>query len=406
MEQLIYMCSCFYKPKLSDGEFFSLKILRSLLNHPIPFIIRKQTLLLFLYLFFTVIVFAQQKITGIVTGVNDAPLSGATISVKGSKIIAATNADGVFVVNAKQEDALIISFVGYNSKQFTVGNETFFKISLTLSVNDLDQVVVTGYTSQKIKDITGSVAVVKSKDLTAVPAGQVEQMLQGRVAGLNVITTGEPGAASIVRINGIGNLGNVTPLYIIDGVQGDLNSINPYDIESLQVLKDAGAYSIYGVRGANGVIVVTTKKGKTAKASVQYDFYMGVQKPLKGLDLLSPGEFANLYWKGLKNSGFTDPSGKPYFPTLYGDSTVPVLPDYYFAGSSYGLFEGDPRVNPDLYSLDSPAYQIVGFNKTGTDWYHEMFKPAFSQNHTLSVSGANEKNAYLFSVGGSTNREL
>ena len=159
-------------------------------------------------------------------------------------------------------------------RQVTVGNETSLKISLALSVNDLDQVVVTGYTSQKVKEITGSVAVVKPKDLIAVPAGQVEQMLQGRVAGLNVITSGVPGAASIIRIHGIGNFGNVTPLYIIDGVQGDLNSLNPYDIESLQVLKDAGAYSIYGVRGANGVIVVTTKKGKTAKATVSMIFIL------------------------------------------------------------------------------------------------------------------------------------
>ena len=394
------MCSCFYKPKLSDGDYFSMKILRFLVNLPIPSNIRKQALLLFLYLFFTAILFAQQKIIGVVTGVNDSPLAGASITIKGSKDVTTTTMEGAFMISARPEDVLIISFVGYNPREVAIGAATSLKISLALSFNDLDQVVVTGYTSQKVKDITGSVAVVKPKDLTAIPGGQVEQMLQGRVAGLNVITTGEPGSSSIVRIHGIGNLGNVTPLYIIDGVQGDINSINPYDIESLQVLKDAGAYSIYGVRGANGVIVVTTKKGKTAKASVQYDFYIGVQKPLKGLELLNPDQIANLYWKALKNSGLADPNtGKPYFPTLYGDSTVPVLPDYYFAGNSYGLFEGDPRVNPNLYSLDSPAYQIVKFNKTGTNWYHEMFKPAISQSHTLSVSGGSEKNAYLFSVG-------
>ena len=153
---------------------------------------KKQSLLLFFSCFLATILFAQQKITGIVTGVNDVPLSGATITIKDSKIASATNADGSFAINAKPEDVLIISFVGYNSKQFTVGNETFFKISLTLTVNDLDQVVVTGYTSQKIKEITGSVAVVRSKDLIAVPAGQVEQMLQGRVAGLTVINSQYP----------------------------------------------------------------------------------------------------------------------------------------------------------------------------------------------------------------------
>ena len=145
------MCSCFYKPKLSGEEFLSLKIPGPLLNLPIFTNIRKQALFSFLCLLFTVIVFAQQKITGVVTGVNDAPLSGATVIVKGSKIIAATNADGVFVVSAKPEDALIISFVGYNAREVAIGAATSLKISLTLSATDLDEVVVTGYTSQIIK---------------------------------------------------------------------------------------------------------------------------------------------------------------------------------------------------------------------------------------------------------------
>ena len=119
-----------------------------------------------------------------------------------------------------------------------------------------------------------------------MPAGQVEQMLQGRVAGFTVITSGMPGSPSNVRIHGIGNFGDVTPLYIIDGVQGDINNLNPDDIASVQVLKDAGAYSIYGVRGANGVIVVTTRSGKPGKTRINYDFYIGTTRPLKtGPDL-------------------------------------------------------------------------------------------------------------------------
>ena len=263
-------------PKLPEPQFFFSKILKLLLNLLTAPYRGKQSLLLVFYLFSGAILFAQQKITGIVTGVNDAPLSGATITIN-SKIASSTNADGVFVFDAKPEDVLIISFVGYNSKQFTVGNETSFKISLTLSINDLDQVVVTGYTSQKVKDITGSVAVVRPKDLIAVPAGQVEQMLQGRVAGLTVINSSVPGAPSQVYLHGIGNFGNVTPLYIIDGVEGSINNLNPYDIESLQVLKDAGAYSIYGVRGANGAIVITTKKGKAAKQKSAMIFILAQQ---------------------------------------------------------------------------------------------------------------------------------
>ena len=228
-----------------------------------------------------------------------------------------------------------------------LASETSLKIILQAAVVSLDDVVVTGYISQKIKEITGSVAVVKPTDLIAVPAGQVEQMLQGRVAGLNIITSGMPGAGSNVFLHGIGNFGDVTPLYIIDGVQGNINNLNPNDIESLQVLKDAGAYSIYGVRGANGVIIITTKKGRSGKTKISYDFYIGTTRPLKkGPDLLNPQEQADLTWLALRNSGQVDPiTGNPSHP-LYGNGVNPILPDYFIAGQNKGLFEGDPAGKP------------------------------------------------------------
>lgn len=247
-----------------------------------PCCIKRPILFLFLCLCFnSITLIAQQKIAGVVTGATGSPLSGATITIKESEIGVFTNTDGTFDIMAKPGDVLIVSYVGCHPKLVKIENAHYLKITLSLSFSDLENVVITGYTSQKIKEITGSVAVVTSKDLVAVPAGQVEQMLQGRVAGLTVITSGEPGASSKIYLHGIGNFGNVTPLYIIDGVEGNINSLNPYDIESVQVLKDAGAYSIYGVRGANGVIVVTTKKGRSGKAKLSYDFYMGVQEPLK-----------------------------------------------------------------------------------------------------------------------------
>ena len=204
-------------------------------------------------------------------------------------------------------------------------------------------------------------------------------------------------------MHGIGNFGDVTPLYIIDGVQGNINNLNPNDIESLQVLKDAGAYSIYGVRGANGVIIITTKKGKSGKTKISYDFYIGTTRPLKkGPDLLNPQEQADLIWLALRNSGQVDPiTGNPSHP-LYGNGVNPILPDYFIVGQNQGLFEGDPSVNPDKYNIDPVArgiYQIVKTNKTGTDWFHELFKPAISQNHTITASGGNDKNKYLFSLG-------
>jgi len=260
MKQLVYMCGCYDKPKLTERDFFPPRSCNDFLVLVTKnSVIRKNTFLAFLFLFFIIPVFAQQKISGVVTTLTGSPLSGATIIVKGSNTSTSTNADGSFVIWANKNDVLLISYVGYNPGQIIAGNGADLKISLTPSVIDLDQVIVTGYTSQKLKEIVGSVAVVRPKELVSVPAGQVEQMLQGRVAGLTVITSGEPGVPSQIYLHGPGNFGNVTPLYIIDGVEGNINSLNPYDIESIQVLKDAAAYSIYGVRGANGVILVTTK---------------------------------------------------------------------------------------------------------------------------------------------------
>jgi TonB-linked SusC/RagA family outer membrane protein len=348
-------------------------------------------------------VFSQQKIAGFVKGINDELLGGVTVNVKGSGTGTFTDDKGLFSILVKPGDVLVFSFVGYNSKQITIGSEYNLTVALTESPVNLDKVIVTGYTAQKIKEITGSVASVAPEDLTAVPAGQAEQMLQGRVAGLTVITSGMPGSPSNVFIHGIGNFGNVTPLYIIDGVQGDINLLNPQDIESLQVLKDAGAYAIYGVRGANGVIVVTTRSGKNGKTKITYDSYYGTTRPLrKGLDLLDPQEQANLTWLADRNSGDVDPNtGNPDDP-FYGNSASPVLPDILVAGSNYGLSFSDSLANPALYNINPSAgniYQIVASNKTGTDWFHALFKPAASQNHTVTISSGSEKNKYLLSLG-------
>lgn len=329
------------------------------------------------------------------------PLYSASILVKNSASGTITDENGDFTLSVNRGDTLLISYLGYLPAERVIDSLYFFLIRLRLSPINLDGLVVTGYTTQRLKEIAGSVAVVQPRDLIAVPAGQAEQMLQGRVAGLNVITSGLPGGKSNVFLHGIGNFGDVTPLYIIDGIQGDLNQLNPNDIESIQVLKDAGSFAMYGVRGSNGVIVITTKKGKEGKTSVSYDLYLGKQLPLKkGPDLLNPTEMAQLTWLALKNSGQVGSDGNPFHP-LYGSGAQPVLPDYLVAGPYRGTQATGSRVNPDLYNLDFSAgelYPIVPANKSGTDWFHEIFKPALSQNHTLTFSGGNEKNKHLFSL--------
>src|SRR6476661_1125412 len=162
--------------------------------------------------------------------------------------------------------------------------------------SSIDEIVVTGYTAQKKKEITGAVSVVNVKEMKQMPAGTGEEALQGRASGITITTSGQPGAASDIRIRGFSGFGSNQPLIIVDGVRGDLHNINPSDIESVQVLKDASA-AIYGVAGANGVIIVTTKKGRSGKAVVSYDGYYGVTTRGPGYDMASPSEAANAIWQ-------------------------------------------------------------------------------------------------------------
>jgi TonB-dependent starch-binding outer membrane protein SusC len=345
--------------------------------------------------------FSQQRITGFVRDIDDKlPLSAASIIIKGTNFGTSTDSSGFFRINVKKGTTLIFSYIGYTSQEVTIGNDNVLNISLSRYLDALDQVVVTGYTSQRVKDITGSVTVVSAADIASVPDGDLDKILQGKAAGLTVIASGAPGAPVNIRINGIGNFGDVTPLYIIDGVEGDINLLNPNDVESLQVLKDAGAYSIYGVRGANGVIVITTKKGKSGKTTMSFDAYTGLQEPSKGYNLLNPQGQADIIWLALKNSGVVSANGNPS-SILYGNGPVPVLPDYYIAGNGYKA--NDPQVNPAKYNINptpgSPINQIIKFNKQGTDWFHDLFKPAYSQNYAFSVSGGNDKDHYLVSLG-------
>ncbi|MDQ6903806.1 MAG: SusC/RagA family TonB-linked outer membrane protein, partial [Bacteroidota bacterium] len=274
---------------------------------------------------------------------------------------------------------------------------------LKTTTSTLNEVVVTGYTSQRKKDITGSVAVVNVKDFKAVPSGSSEQLLQGQASGVSVITSGAPGGPSNIFVRGISSFGNVDPLVIVDGVQSSMHDINVNDIESIQVLKDAGAASQYGVRGSNGVIVITTKKGVKGRTVATYDGYYGTQQPLKGnpFRLLNSQELANAYWIAYKNTGQVGANGNPQ-SLLYGNGSTPVLPNYITPGGGFGVNPGDPAVDPAKYNTDysvGPIYQITAANKQGTDWFHEIFKPAPIQSHSLSLSGGGEKSSFLFSIG-------
>jgi TonB-linked SusC/RagA family outer membrane protein len=335
--------------------------------------------------------FAQKDVSGrVVNSSDNQPIAGATIQVRGTETITQSQNDGAFSIRVPNDNSvLVITVVGFARMELAVaGKNNLGNISLSPASASLNEVVVTGYVAQRKKDITGSVAVVNVQNLKAVPSGTIESLLQGQASGVTVINSGAPGSPSNVRIRGITSTGSTDPLVVIDGTPGNMHDLNVNDIQSIQVLKDAGAAAIYGVRGSNGVIVITTKKGRTGKPLVSYDAYIGTQRPLKdGWNLANPTENANAIWEQYKNTGVA-PLHKQY-----GSGPTPVIPDYI---TPFGTMEGAPNTDPATYALYTN--QITKANKQGTDWFHEIFKPALVQSHNLSVSGGGEKSTYLFSL--------
>ncbi len=338
--------------------------------------------------------FGQKAVTGkIVNGKDKQPLAGATVTVKGSNVATQTESDGSFKITVpKDNSVLVITAIGFEPMDISVSGRTTVSAELKETSTALNEIVVTGYTAQKKKDITGAVSVVNVANLKQLPAGTGEEALQGQASGVSILTSGQPGAASDIRIRGITSFGNNTPLILVDGVQGTLHDINTNDIESIQVLKDASA-SIYGVRGSNGVIIITTKKGKAGKAIINYEAHYGFQTAGKGFDLATPTEVANAVWQQNINSGLHI-GDAAWGSKQYGKGATPVLPDYL---TPVGAKAGDPGTDPATYDINSN--QITKANKAGTDWYHEVMKRAPIQSHNLTMSGGFNKSSYLFSLG-------
>ena len=327
-------------------------------------------------------------VTGKVSDENGEGLPGVNVSIKGTSRGVATNSAGVYNISVADSKAvLVFSFVSYQSQEVVVGNRTTINVSLNTDIKSLNEVVVVGYGTTKKSDLTGSVAMVDVKQMLTRPAADVSNMLQGRVAGVVASGSNQPGGNGYVRIRGISSFGSNEPLVIIDGVQtSGTNSINPNDIESMNILKDASSAAIYGARGAGGVIIITTKKGKANKTQISYDSYYGVSNVTRYPDMLNTAELGDLLWKQQLGAGITPTSPQ------YGKGTSPVIPDYILAGSSSGLFEGNPAVDPSKYNYDqSGFYQIVRANKEGTNWFKEMTQSAPTQSHNLSASGGNDK---------------
>lgn len=329
-------------------------------------------------------------------------LPGVNVQLKGTATGTVTDADGVYSIEVKGADAvLVFSSIGLIKKEVTVGNQTSINVTLEDDIKNLSEVVVTGYAAQRKKDITGAVTVINPKELTAVPTASVTQMLQGRASGVTVGNDNSPGGGTMVRIRGFGSINNNSPLYVIDGVptQGTLNQINPNDIESMQVLKDASAASIYGARAANGVVIITTKKGKTGEPNITFDFYTGTQRPGKMLDLLNTKELGEyLYQSDIgagKNPSVTSPSAQYKFDEN-GNQTIA---DYIYP-NIYGALPSNYTYTNDIAdpNLGKTAFNITKANKQGTDWQNEIFDPASISNYQVGASGGSSSAKYALSA--------
>lgn len=328
-------------------------------------ILRRVALIFISMVFSAGLIFAQQKtITGTVSAAGEESLPGVTVVLQGTTTGTITDISGNYTIQVPDPSSvLLFSFVGYRSQQVTVGSQTTINVVLEPDVMGIDEVVVTGYSSQRKRDLTGAVGVVETTQLKAVPTGNITNQLQGRTAGVTVIGSGQPGQTSTLRIRGFSSFQNNDPLYIVDGVPTqNISSLNPNDVESMSVLKDAGAASIYGSRASNGVIVVTTKKGGTG-VKVTYDMYSGVQLPGGGptKDLLNAQEYADLQWLVYRNDGTVE--NHP----LYGSSTnaSPTMPKW----------------------------------AADTDWYDVITNNAPITNHDLTLSGGNENAKYFAGMG-------
>ncbi len=296
------------------------------------------------------------KLTGTVTDSTGHALVGVTVKVKGTTMGTVTNVKGEFSLDVPEGAVLEFSFIGYNTREVPVSGQSEIRVVMQPSYSGLNEIVVVGYGTQKKSVVTGAISSLKASDLQDMPVSRIEQSLQGRTSGLTIASSsGQPGAASTVRIRGTTSINNSDPLYIVDGVPVDVGGIdylNQNDIASVEVLKDAASAAIYGTRAASGVILITTKKGRSGSMQVNYSGYYGVQSPAKKLHLLNATEYA----------------------TLRNESS---------------LAAGNGIIFPDPKALGA-----------GTDWQSAIFNnSAKIQNHELSISGGNDKSTYYTSFG-------
>ncbi len=341
---------------------------------------RKLSTFLFLLMAFAQMALAQQvKVGGTVTDGQGKALAGVSVTLKGKSNGVVTDANGTYSISAStSKGTLVFSYLGYANQELAFNGASTLNVSLKTSESSMDEVVVVGYGTQKKKDLTGSIANISSKQIQNLSLTSPEQALQGRVAGVNVTSSsGTPGSAVNINIRGVGTInGSAQPLYVVDGIPiatgsysqlgvgnqvlNSLADINPNDIESIDILKDASATAIYGSRGANGVVLITTKRGKNQKTKFNYNAYSGDQEAWKKIEPVTGPEFQSLLKESLFNR--------------YGATYGTQLPSFYFGST------------------------VHDNSTTNTNWQDLIFRKANIQSHDISAQGGNDKTKFY--VGG------
>ncbi|MBT1700667.1 SusC/RagA family TonB-linked outer membrane protein [Fulvivirgaceae bacterium PWU4] len=355
---------------------------------------------------FTAALYAQSTVSGTITDETGAALPGVSLLVKGTSTGTSTDNDGKYSISVPSDATLVISFIGYATQEVAVGSRSTIDVVLLPDVTALQEVVVTGYTTENRREVTGAVSTLKTRELVAVPSGNIEQQLQGRVPGVTVITNGQPGTTSVVRIRGFGGFGGNDPLVIVDGVPTtNTNYLSPNDIETTTVLKDAASASIYGARAANGVIVYTTKKGTKGgdgKLKISYDGVFGFTDPGKVDNILNPQETADWTWKAIRNTAFQLGETPKFDHPQYGKGETPVLPDYLAVGPKSGVVGSvDLAAEKAKYNVDlskGAVYQVIKANKAGTNWWDAITTPGMTNRHSLSFAGGGDRSAFYASL--------
>ncbi|MBC7615844.1 MAG: SusC/RagA family TonB-linked outer membrane protein, partial [Pedobacter sp.] len=292
-------------------------------------------------------------VKGVIKDESGTAISSASVTIKGTSNSVQADVNGSYSIIVSGNETLVFTYLGFTKKEIAVNNRTVINVTLTSETTDLQQIVVVGYGTQRKVDVTGSVATIKGEDISKQSSINPISALQGKVAGVNIVNNGAPGSSPQITIRGTGTIyGNTGVLYVVDGVWYDeVSFLNPNDIEVLSILKDASSQSIYGIRAANGVVLISTKKGKFGQSSINYTGSVGYRAVTNQIEMANATEYATIINELSASNGA---------PALFANP------------SSYG---------------------------TGTNWYNQVFRNAIQTNHQLSVNGGTEKTSYNFSLG-------